>query len=250
MWRLHLLELRPHLSTPCERGGVGDLADRVRRRPRSPRGVARRSGSRVRARSSSSARRTHRERLEPLVARRDQALDRLVAREERHDALLLGTHVVAREARQTSAATSRIRSVGLLLDRPEHRPRAARRSTAASASTIRCSDGVIIGSGAGSGSSRKRPRRGAPAPPAGTRVLLFHVTSSRSGAAAVRRQEHRSRPGRFTRNGGKRDRWPARRAREGRSRGVLCRDLGADPILNPPKSPAGVTGPEARSSIW
>ena len=61
-------------------------------------------------------RRAQRERLEPLVARRQQASDRLVTRQQRDDAFLLGTAVGARGAPDLAGDLAH-QAGGLLLDR-------------------------------------------------------------------------------------------------------------------------------------
>ena len=88
---LHLLELSADLIDPVDRRGAGDLSDRF------DGGLDRLPGGASLGREFEEvflqARRTHRERLEALVAGCHEALDRLIAREERHDPLLLRANV-------------------------------------------------------------------------------------------------------------------------------------------------------------
>ena len=88
---LDLLELRAHHLDAVQRGGLGDLADRVRRRlhrlTRAALGLGQVGQVVLEPRGA------HGDRLEALVAGGDQGTDRLIPGEERHDALLLGAHV-------------------------------------------------------------------------------------------------------------------------------------------------------------
>ena len=88
---LDLLKLVPDALDPVEGGGVGDLADR------GDRGLDRLAGGAAGLGKVTErilhAPRTGGERLEALVARRDQAPDRLIPREEADDPLLFRTNV-------------------------------------------------------------------------------------------------------------------------------------------------------------
>ena len=94
--RLHLLQLRADRVHAVQGGGVRDRTDR---RGRGLHGVARHAaGLGQFLHVVLETRRAHGERLEALVAGRQEALDGLVAGEQRDDALLLGPCVGPRGA--------------------------------------------------------------------------------------------------------------------------------------------------------
>ena len=113
---LHQLELRPHGLDAVQGGGVGDLPDRVcgglHRRSRPALGVRQLLEMVLETRAADG------ERLEPLVGGGDQRPDRLIARQDRDDALLLGTHVL-RGGPPNLAGNLSHEPGRLLLDRPD-----------------------------------------------------------------------------------------------------------------------------------
>ena len=123
----------------------------------------------------------------------EEALDGLVAREQRDDALLLGRASAPAE-RQISPAISRIRAVACssMASRPSARRSSTVRSTAAA---MRISPGVMRGSSSYC-SSRRNSRRDAPACCGEAVGPCSSMTSLAIwGRRGVRREEHRSRPG-------------------------------------------------------
>jgi len=110
------LELRPHGLDAVQGGGVGDLPDRVRggfhRRSRPALGVRQLLEVVLEARAADG------ERLEPLVGGGDQRPDRLIARQDRDDALLFGTHILRGGPPNLTGNLSH-EPGRLLLDRPD-----------------------------------------------------------------------------------------------------------------------------------
>ena len=250
---LDLLELGAHLFDPVRRGESAisriasiDALDRVSGGPTGLRACSSRSSAR---RYSST---------EPLVARRDQGLDRLVAREQRDDALVPGRMSLP-EARQISVAISRMgRSPA------PRRPQASSSCSSIdlrSDAEMRCSLLVMVVGLHGVPAKRKSSARGC------WTALPRRLSRSRGrcGTSRVRighdlgRFTHLA-PRDFRDSRGRGTVSPGRRVYRGEiwrrlvptcgmvKRGCgLCRGLGANPILACPNAPSG--WPESRRRV-
>ena len=93
---LHHLELRANHLDPVQGGGLRNLLDRLRSVLHRLAGAT--LGLGQVAQVVLEPRGAHRDRLEPLVARREQRPNRLVLRDDRHDPFLLGTDILCRGA--------------------------------------------------------------------------------------------------------------------------------------------------------
>ena len=235
--RLDLLELRADHLDALERRGVRDLVDRVRRELDRLTNQAAVLGEL--SEGVLEARRAERQRLEPVVARRDEALDRLVPRDEAEDPLLLVGGIRARRAPHLRGDLAH-QGRRVLLDGPQAVVQPFRDREVERARTLR-RDGTGF---RGVGATGEQSTPGAAGTFRRVRGIGVHVEASRSGAGAMRRAKHRSRV------------WPEHAPRDKRMEPEpsTCAPLprrGVVPILRTPKSPTTwATGAEGRSSIW
>ncbi len=181
---LDLLELRADELDALQRRGVRDLVDRARRQLDRLTDEAAVLGQ-LRERILEPCR-AEGQRLEPVVARRDQAPDRLVPRDEGQDAFLLGRGVRAGGTPHLRGDLAHQRG-GMLLDGPKALidPLRDREIEGGRPSRSRTGLGSV-------GATGEQSTPGAAGTFRRVRGIGIHDEASRSGAGAMRRAKHRS----------------------------------------------------------